>query len=607
MPGVTWRRARAPVLVLGLSLAHAVLVGMLGAIESPNADEIGHLAAGISIWELGRCDRYCVNPPLVRALAAIPVLACRPATSWRDEPRTSADRSEWRVGVEFVERNGWKRASWYFTIARWACIPFSIMGGWVCYRWASDLYGRASGVLAIVMFYASPNVIAWGATICPDVPAAATGVSAAYVFWRWLAKPAWTAALKAGLMLGVAELTKMTWIVLFVVWPALCVLRIWGSARKPWFPLLVQLAAILLLALYVLNVGYGFRGTCERLSEFQFFSHTLAGSDSVSDGGRGGNRFRDSVLGAIPVPIPKDYLKGMDLQKLDFELGKWSYLCGEWKRGGWWYYYVVCAILKVPLGTWVLGLLAIGVSMRRAQAQSLCGTANYPGPCRGRLTVSLNEISLLAHALAVFAIVCSETGFSCYFRYILPAFPFAFIWISKVAKTFTPGDKLAAEVICLPVVWSVLSSAWVFPHSLSYFNELAGGPCGGQRYLLDANVDWGQDMGRLKQWYDGHADARPFVVSVRSLLSPQIIGIHSPHMQVEPRVDNAQAVSGARKLNFRPGWYAISVHFLHDPQYRNFFAMEPVDSIGYTVYIYHVTMDDVNRVRQTQDYRGQGR
>ena len=110
---------------------------------------------------------------------------------------------------------------------------------------------------------------------------------------------------KAGLMLGVAELTKMTWIVLFVVWPALCVLRIWGSARKPWFPLLVQLAAILLLALYVLNVGYGFRGTCERLSEFQFFSHTLAGSDSVSDGGRGGNRFRDSVLVRFPFPYPK--------------------------------------------------------------------------------------------------------------------------------------------------------------------------------------------------------------------------------------------------------------------------------------------------------------
>ena len=78
-------------------------------------------------------------------------------------------------------------------------------------------------------------------------------------------------------------------------------------------------------------------------------------------------------------------------------------------------------------------------------------------------------------------------------------------------------------------------------------------------------------------------------------------------MQVEPRVDNAQADFRPRKLNFRPGWYAISVHFLHDPQYRNFFAMEPVDSIGYTVYIYHVTMDDVNPVRQTQDYRGQGR
>jgi len=34
--------------------------------------------------------------------------------------------------------------------------------------------------------------------------------------------------------------------------------------------------------------------------------------------------------------VPKNYLSGMDLQKVDFEDGKSSYLNGEWKHGGWW-------------------------------------------------------------------------------------------------------------------------------------------------------------------------------------------------------------------------------------------------------------------------------
>jgi hypothetical protein len=31
---------------------------------------------------------------------------------------------------------------------------------------------------------------------------------------------------------------------------------------------------------------------------------------------------------------------------------------------------------------------------------------------------------------------------------------------------------------------------------------LAGGPNGGWRYLVDSNLDWGQDLGGLKQWMD---------------------------------------------------------------------------------------------------------
>ena len=196
MPGVTWRRARAPVLVLGLSLAHAVLVGMLGAIESPNADEIGHLAAGISIWELGRCDRYCVNPPLCAPWLPFRfLLADPPRVGETNRERALTGRSGVSVSSSLNATDGsvhrgispllvgrvFRSVSWVVGCATGGLAIFTV---------------ARSGVLAIVMFYASPNVIAWGATICPDVPAAATGVSAAYVFWRWLAKPAWTAALR---------------------------------------------------------------------------------------------------------------------------------------------------------------------------------------------------------------------------------------------------------------------------------------------------------------------------------------------------------------------------------------------------------------------------
>jgi hypothetical protein len=48
---------------------------------------------------------------------------------------------------------------------------------------------------------------------------------------------------------------------------------------------------------------------------------------------------------------------------------------------------------------------------------------------------------------------------------------------------------LAAISLC----WLAASSLWVYPHSLSYFNEAAGGPLRGAEHLLGSNSDWGQD------------------------------------------------------------------------------------------------------------------
>ncbi len=47
--------------------------------------------------------------------------------------------------------------------------------------------------------------------------------------------------------------------------------------------------------------------------------------------------------------------------------------------------------------------------------------------------------------------------------------------------------------------WFVTSSLWIYPHSLSYFNESIGGPLNGPEHLLGSAVDWGQDLRYLAQ------------------------------------------------------------------------------------------------------------
>ncbi len=182
-----------------------------------------------------------------------------------------------------------------------------------------------------------------------------------------------------------------------------------------------------------------------RLGEFTFVSRTLAGDDSLAEEGTAdGNRFGETWLGLLPVSLPYNYLRGMDLQNMISSAGLPSYLCGRWRDCGWWHYYHdLQRSLKVPVGTWCLGFLAATLSAWAAYSRD---HRNAPrrlaSPGRPRRDDSWrDEMVLLLPAAVLFVFVSSQTGFSRHFRYVLPAFPFLFIWISKIARgNSTPSD-----------------------------------------------------------------------------------------------------------------------------------------------------------------------
>jgi hypothetical protein len=208
---------------------------------------------------------------------------------------------------------------------------------------------------------------------------------------------------------------------------------------------------------------------------------------------------------------------------------------------------------------------------------------------RGYAASWRDELVLLVPAAIVLILVSAKTGFTHHLRYVLPAFPFAFVWISKVARAKSLGDRGVARVAAVCLLWSVGSSLCVYPHSLSYFNELIGGPTRGHDYLLLSNIDWGQDLLYLKRWLDAHPEARPLYLQCSAGIDPDFLGVAALDL-ARHRVPTAPTTATGKP---RPGWHAVSVSALMDRSGAAlpFLRLRPTARAGYSILIYQVRPD----------------
>jgi hypothetical protein len=193
--------------------------------------------------------------------------------------------------------------------------------------------------------------------------------------------------------------------------------------------------------------------------------------------------------------------------------------------------------------------------------------------------------------------------------------PFALVLTGRAGQALADKRPLIAVLVGPLLAWSVASSLWGYPHSLSYFNGLAGGPKRGHEHLYDANIDWGQDLFYLKKWYDRHSEARPFHLAYYGSMDPRLVGIE---FSLPPRNLAAAGLKPGALSDQggpQPGWFAVSVHLprtsrsrvpdgqggrvpVDAPDYDYFLRFRPVAMAGYSIYVYHVQCDEANAVRK---------
>jgi hypothetical protein len=123
--------------------------------------------------------------------------------------------------------------------------------------------------------------------------------------------------------------------------------------------------------------------------------------------------------------------------------------------------------------------------------------------------------------------------------------------------------------------------ASITPDYLAFFNALSGGPGNGPHYVVDSNIDWGQDVKKLARWLRAHGTHSAYVLYFGNAQMPYY-GIDAKNFpdpldqQAWDRLDGF-AVAAVTPLN---GVY-VSLDRLARLRLR-----EPVAKIGWSMYVY---------------------
>jgi hypothetical protein len=455
---------------------------------------------------------------------------------------------------------GWLRATLGSLLAaRTMTMLFSVLVGWLVFRWGRELYGFVPAVFALLLYIFEPNIIAHSQLATTDLYATGTIFLSAYALWRFSQKRDLRHASLFGLALGLAQLAKYTAVFLYPLAVGLLLigdcpaLRAWvaGKDRSALLNYLRQSALfallIILLSLLVINTGFLFNHTFLPFGEYPFKSDLLLAIQT-----------RFPILNRLPVPAPYPFLQGLDLVRLYERTGEnfsQIYLLGHLNESGFPGYYLVAWLFKVPIAIQAAFLLAFIFYFRRKDRRFLEDELFLLGP-------------VLFFTIYFNFFYRAQIGI----RFFLVVFPFVHLFSANLLagwKNFRPRSWVAVSALLACLIVSVLS---YYPHYIPYFNELVPDRRMAYKILADSNLDWGQADWYVAQYKAAHPDA---------ILDP-------PEPTAGLVVVSANNVVG---ITAKPNTYQwLRANFT------------PVDTVAYAYLVYDISPEALERI-QVENHR----
>jgi len=568
---------RLPLLALlaGGTVIYGALAVSSMRTTSAVYDETAHLPAGYTYLTLRDFRMNPEHPPLAKELAALPLLLMDVRMRTGLPAWTLAQ--EWEFGHRFLYQ--WNDGD---RLLFWGRLPVVVLGcalGAAVLLWTSRRSGPLAGAIAFFLCLLSPDVLAHGQVVTTDLAVALFVFLSVIAFQSVTERITATRVLLAGLATGAALASKFSALVLVPILIALAVVialssrplsvaRYRAAPREVTrvVPRLAVLALVLLaigaIALAFVWATYAFE---PRLANDPEAVASLSWSRLERLGPA------TAVLRAIRAAaiLPDAYVYGLATVWRDTE-GRPAFLFGRISEQGWWYYFPATFALKTPLA--LLGLLALPLFGRRDNDE------------RHR---SARLFLWLPVAVYVGATLTRHMNIG--HRHLLPIYPFLFALAGAAAARAAKAGRARRWVVMGLGLWYAVSVVHVHPHYLGYFNEAVGGPSQGWKYLVDSNVDWGQDLRALKSWTDAHAvtqlklsyfgSADPVYYRIPCEMLPSKMHPDPPRIvrDIEPGELVAVSVTNLQGV-YLEGADRRLMHRLR--------ALTPIDRVGYSIFIF---------------------
>jgi 4-amino-4-deoxy-L-arabinose transferase-like glycosyltransferase len=555
--------------VLGIFAAVFTALELVSYTQmSATWDEPGHLLSGYAALTRGDYRIDTEHPPLLRLWAALPLVAMRGIRL----DTAAIDRSEstnWAMAraLDFTHRFMYvdNDADRLLYAARLMIVLLGVLLGILLYCWVNEWFGATTAVIVLAFYSIEPNIAAHSALVTTDVGSTCFMFGAVYFLWRALQRT--TTLNLSGLVafFALAVASKFSALILGPIVAVLLALGVFGFRRMRVATALGILTLLALGSWMAVWAAYGFRYAPSASSGWLFHFYDSGFELERVPALANLVRWIDGYH-LLPNAFSEGFLHGQAMAQK-----RGAFLAGSYRIQGWWYYFPVAFLLKTPVAAIALALGGLIVYFKRWGLGERTAFVLVP--------------------IAVYLAAVLPSNINIGLRHILPIYPFVLALVAGAVSALLAarGAIGRTTLALLALVW-VIEFGRAYPHNLAFFNELAGGPKNGFKYLADSNVDWGQELKGLKSWMDRNGVAH-ISLAYFGTADPGYYHISCTYLPDAPFFVPPEAAGEPPGI---PGYVAISattldgVYQQRPGLYEPLRDREPAAVIGNAIFVYWI-------------------